>query len=255
MPARADEAIWQTEGARKRTAVQRMFGEIAPTYDLLNGLMSLSLHRRWRAFAVGKLALKPGARALDVCCGTGDFMVPLRKAVGSQGRVVGIDFCLPMLEVAKRKLFSPPPTPSPSRLQRDEEGGLALGDACQLPVRSGSFDAVSVGWGIRNVPDIDAAHRELVRVLRNGGRFVSLDMARPENPAVRVVSEFVFQKIVPKLGSLFGKTDAYTYLPKSTERFWTREQLAASMERAGLVDVGHRNLMLGNICIHWGRKP
>jgi demethylmenaquinone methyltransferase/2-methoxy-6-polyprenyl-1,4-benzoquinol methylase len=216
-----------------------MFAEIAPTYDLLNGLMSLSLHRRWRSHAVSLLALQPGDHALDVCCGTGDFMVPLREAVGERGMVAGIDFCLPMLQVARQK----------------RHPALALGDACQLPVQSESFQGVSVGWGIRNVPDIDAAHRELVRVLQPGGRFVSLDMARPGNPVVRAVSEFVFNKIVPRLGAMFGKTDAYTYLPKSTQRFWTREQLKASMESAGLVDVRHRDLMLGNICIHWGRKP
>ncbi len=215
-----------------------MFGEIAPTYDLLNGMMSLSLHHRWRAYAVSKLDLKEGGNALDVCCGTGDFMIPLKKAVGN-GIVNGVDFCLPMLEVAKPKVGA----------------HLALGDACQLPVQSERFEGVSVGWGIRNVPDIDAAHRELTRVIKPGGRFVSLDMARPNNALIRGVSEFVFNTIVPKLGTLFGKTQAYTYLPKSTQKFWSREDLKASMERAGLVDVGHRDLMFGNICVHWGRKP
>lgn len=236
----ADEVIWKTEGASKRTAVQGMFAEIAPTYDLLNGLMSLSLHHRWRAFAVRKLNLKAGDKALDVCCGTGDFMAPLRQAVGSQGFVAGIDFCLPMLEVAH---------------SRKQINALGLGDACQLPIRSESFNGVSVGWGIRNVPDIDAAHRELVRVLKPGGRFVSLDMARPRNGLLRALSEFAFHVLVPRLGSLFGKTSAYTYLPKSTQSFWTREQLAESMRSAGLVDVAFKDLMLGNICVHWGSKP
>lgn len=222
-----------------------MFAEIAPTYDLLNGLMSLSLHRRWRAFAVRQLTLKQGERALDVCCGTGDFMVPLSKRVGADGTVVGVDFCLPMLQIAKKK----------HSVLGTLHSALSLGDACQLPIRNESFDGVSVGWGIRNVPDIDAAHRELVRVLRRGGRFVSLDMARPKNRLVRATSEFVLGTVLPRLGSFFGRTEAYTYLPKSAQRFWTREQLKASMESAGLVDVRHRDLMLGNICVHWGRKP
>jgi demethylmenaquinone methyltransferase/2-methoxy-6-polyprenyl-1,4-benzoquinol methylase len=132
---------------------------------------------------------------------------------------------------------------------------LALADACVLPIRSDSFDGITVGWGIRNVPDIDAAHMEIARALKPGGRFVSLDMARPRNAAVRAVSEFVFNTLVPRLGSIFGKTEAYTYLPKSTQRFWTREQLEASMSRAGLVEVGHRDLFFGNICLHFGRKP
>ncbi len=232
------DAVWKTEGAEKRTAVQGMFADIAPTYDRLNGLISFSLHRRWRQFAVTKLGLRKGQKALDVCCGTGDFMLPLGKAVGDSGLVCGIDFCQPMLEIARKKRV----------------GDLALGDACILPVANGTFDAVSVGWGIRNVPDIDVAHRELFRVLKPGGRFVSLDMARPNNRFVRIPSEMIFNKLVPFLGSLFGKTSAYTYLPKSTQRFMTRDELKASMEAAGFTDVAYTNMMLGNICVHWGRK-
>ncbi len=235
----ADQAIWQTEGTSKRNAVQGMFAEIAPTYDLLNSVMSFRLHHRWRTYAVKKLELKPGSTALDVCCGTGDFMMPLRKAVGS-GKVFGVDFCLPMLEVAAKKLDSQT---------------LALGDACGLPVQSEKFDGVSVGWGIRNVPDIDAAHRELFRILKPKGRFVSLDMARPRNPLVRIPAEFVTNTFLPWLGAIFGKTKAYTYLPKSTQKFKTRLELKASMEAAGFTQVGFKDLFFGNICVHWGQKP
>jgi demethylmenaquinone methyltransferase/2-methoxy-6-polyprenyl-1,4-benzoquinol methylase len=133
--------------------------------------------------------------------------------------------------------------------------GLALGDACLLPVATSVVDAATVGWGIRNVPDIDAAHAEIARVLCPGGRFVSIDMAQPRNPLVRAVSKLVFNTVVPRLGALFGKTEAYRYLPKSTERFSSREQLAASMERAGLTDVRFTDLFFGNLCIHYGRKP
>ncbi|HVT12477.1 MAG TPA: bifunctional demethylmenaquinone methyltransferase/2-methoxy-6-polyprenyl-1,4-benzoquinol methylase UbiE [Fimbriimonadaceae bacterium] len=234
-----DQAIWQAEGVQKRTAVRGMFAEIAPTYDLLNSLISFRLHHRWRAFAVRKLNLKPGDRALDVCCGTGDFMRPLKKAVGAEGHVFGIDFCLPMLEIAQKKHVP---------------GSVGLGDACQLPIRAGTLNGVSVGWGIRNVPDIDEAHRELCRVLKPGGRFVSLDMAMPRARLVRAASTFTCNRFVPWLGSLFGKTQAYTYLPKSTQRFMTREELKASMEKAGFVDVGFRDLFFGNVCVHWGTK-
>lgn len=232
------EPIWSTEGAEKRSAVKRMFAEIAPVYDLLNGLMSLSLHGRWRALAVGKLNLRPGGSALDVCCGTGDFMKPLRKAVGGSGAVCGLDFCAPMLDRAKAKGF----------------GELMLGDACNLPVASESFDAVSVGWGIRNVPDIDRAHREAFRVLRPGGAFVSLDMARPRSLAGKVSGKLA-NVAVPLLGRLFGKGEAYTYLPKSTQRFMSREQLAESMRNAGFQDVGWKDMMFGNVCAIWGSKP
>ncbi len=236
----AVETIWQQEGEGKRAAVQKMFGEIAPTYDRVNGLISLSLHGRWRAFAASTLDLAEGDRALDVCCGTGDFIPHLRRAVGESGSVVGVDFCSPMLDMAS---------------QKGVDGQLSLGDACQLPFGSNRFDGVSVGWGIRNVPDIDLAHREAFRVLKPGGRFVSLDMARPTSAILRRFSEFTFHNVVPFLGSLFGKREAYTYLPKSTERFMSREELAASMDRAGFKDIRYRSLMMGNICVHWGAKP
>lgn len=249
-----ETAIWRTEGERKRAAVRGMFGSIARGYDRMNGLMSLGLHHRWRGFAVSRLALKEGGRALDVCCGTGDFMLPLRRAVGPEGRVVGVDFCLPMLDGAREKLDrgsnpenSPLPTP---------HSPLALGDACRLPIGSGLFDAVSVGWGLRNVPDLDAALKEAHRVLKPGGRFVSLDMARPRNPLVRWMAEFALRRALPILGKLLRLDgDAYAYLPESTLRFASREALAAAMTRSGFEDVAYRDLMLGNLCVHWGRKP
>jgi demethylmenaquinone methyltransferase/2-methoxy-6-polyprenyl-1,4-benzoquinol methylase len=233
------DAPWLAEGRDKREAVQRMFAKIAPSYDLCNSLMSLRMHRRWRAAAVAKLHLKQGDRVADVCCGTGDFFMPLRRAIGADGVLVGVDFCLPMLELAN---------------QKDEAAGRAVGDAGCLPLRSESVDAVTVGWGIRNVPDIDLAHREIWRVLKPGGRFVSIDMALPSNSLVRAGSRVMSEKVLPRLGALFGNREAYTYLPKSTERFKTREELKASMEASGFVAVGHQDLFFGNICMHWGTK-
>ena len=251
------QAIWQTEGERKRAAVRGMFGSIARGYDRMNGLMSLGLHHRWRGFAVSRLALESGERALDVCCGTGDFMLPLRKAVGPQGQVVGVDFCLPMLEGAAEKIADCGLwTAAPRSIVQSPQSTLALGDACRLPVATGVFDTVSVGWGLRNVPDLNAALAEAARVLKAGGRFVSLDMARPRSPLVRWGAEFTLRRVLPFLGRLFRlEGEAYAYLPESTLRFASRETLAAAMERAGLVDVAYRDLMLGNLCVHWGRKP
>lgn len=234
------DAIWEAEGREKRAAVQAMFGRIAPSYDLLNSLISFRLHGRWRGYAASLLNLKPGDTALDVCCGTGDFVGPLRRLVGAQGSVVGLDFCAPMLAVARQK-----------GVRADS---LVLADACCLPVADGSVDGVTVGWGIRNVPDLDLAHREIARVLRPGGRFVSIDMASPRNGLVRRVSTWMFNTMVPRLGSLFGQREAYTYLPKSTQRFSTREELIDSMQRAGLVKCGWKDLMLGNVCVHWGER-
>lgn len=218
-----------------------MFAEIAPTYDFANSVMSLRAHGRWRAEAVDLLGLQPGENALDVCCGTGDFTGPLRRAVGPTGAVVGLDFCLPMLEIAAGKVPG--------------QATLGLGDACRLPVRSGSVDGVTVGWGIRNTPDIDQAHAEAFRVLRPGGRFVSVDMAVPRTKLARRASGAVSRYLLPLLGSLLGKRKAYTYLPKSTESFLSREALAESMRRAGFTDVVWSDRMFGNVCIHFGRKP
>jgi demethylmenaquinone methyltransferase / 2-methoxy-6-polyprenyl-1,4-benzoquinol methylase len=237
MATEIDERIWLNEGERKRKAVREMFSEIAPRYDFLNSLMSFSLHRRWRAYAVSQLHLRPGDTALDVCCGTGDFLLEAKKIVG--GKAFGIDFCRPMLDRAANKVSAP----------------LGVGDACSLPVQDSSVNAVTVGWGIRNVPDIDAAHREIARVLKPGGRFVSLDMARPRNGIMRAICGFMFKSVVPRVGAIFGASKAYTYLPRSTEMFWSREDLCASMERAGLTEVTFKDLFFGNICAHFGRKP
>jgi demethylmenaquinone methyltransferase/2-methoxy-6-polyprenyl-1,4-benzoquinol methylase len=226
------------EGDDKRRFVQGMFSEIAPSYDLLNSLMTMRLHRRWRRLAVAALELAEGQDALDVCCGTGDFMIPLRRAVGGAGRVVGVDFCAPMVQIARRKLGS--------------ESSLLVGDACSMPFASDSFDAVTVGWGLRNVPDLALALKEIRRVLRPGGKFVTLDMARPMNRWVGRVSEVAFHRAVPALGRLFGKGTAYKYLPKSAERFVSREQMSTAMNEAGFVEVRHRDFGAGNVCMHWG---
>jgi demethylmenaquinone methyltransferase/2-methoxy-6-polyprenyl-1,4-benzoquinol methylase len=235
----AAQQPWNRTGEQKRAYVRRMFAEISPTYDLLNSAMSLRLHHRWRADAVGYLNLNQGDIAADLCCGTGDFGRPLRRAVGDQGRIIGLDFCQPMLEIAKRK-------PGDMR--------LALADAADLPLRSNSVDAITVGWGLRNVPDLDGALREAFRSLKSGGTFVSVDMAKPRHAPARLLGGIAFHGLVPLLGSLFGKREAYTYLPKSTERFASREEIAQAMRAVGFREVGWRDRFFGNICIHWGRK-
>ena len=232
-------APWKVQGEEKRAAVRQMFAEVAPTYDLVNSLMCLGLHRKWRREAVRAIGLSKGDSAIDVCSGTGDFLVPLSAAVGSAGRVVGVDFCLPMLTKASDKLEGPL---------------LSVGDAGRLPVRSNSFDGLTVGWGLRNVPDVSAALFEAARVLCPGGRMVSLDMARPRSAFVGRISEWVFHRVVPFIGRVFGKSEAYTYLPKSTLQFLSREEMKAAMERAGFQKVQWRDYFFGNVCMHWGIK-
>jgi demethylmenaquinone methyltransferase/2-methoxy-6-polyprenyl-1,4-benzoquinol methylase len=199
------------------------------------------MHYRWRAIAASKLELSTGDSVLDLCCGTGSFIRSLRRLVGNDGAVIGIDFCMPMIGVAARR--------SPRQAQ------YVLGDALALPLPNESLDGVTVGWGIRNLADVDGGHREIYRVLKSGKRFASVDMAQPTNPIVLAISRSLFMKAVPTLGALFGKKQAYQYLTESTERFKTRAELVKSMTEAGFVEVGWQNLMFGNICIHWGLKP
>lgn len=217
-----------------------MFAEIAPSYDRVNGLLSFNLHHSWRRAAVKAIEVAPGERVLDLCCGTGDFASVLAERVGASGGVVGLDFCLPMLQVAVGKGV------------RSALWGLA--DACRLPLGDAQFDAVTVGWGLRNVPELDSALAEAARVLRPGGRFATLDMAKPETPVFGPLAEAGFHVAAPMVGRWVGHSDAYTYLPKSTERFVSRAELRRRMERVGFVRVRQRSFCFGNVCLMWGVK-
>lgn len=238
-PPAVPEEPWTHQGEVKRRSVQSIFDEIAPSYDLLNRLISLNFDRSWRRKAVSLLALRPGDCAVDLCCGTGDFFPHIRKKI-QHGLLIGIDFSAPMLDRAAPK---------------DQEARRILGDATAIPLASASAQAVTVGWGIRNVPDMDLAHREIFRILKPSGQFVSVDMAVPQNPLIARISTWVFRTVVPRLGGLLSNTTAYRYLPESTQRFYSREQLKASMEAAGFTKVQYINKFFGNICIHFGQKP
>lgn len=233
------QAPWLAQGQAKEEAVQSIFSKVSGTYDLVNSLMSLRLHHRWRAQAVDLLQLQPGQSVLDVCCGTGSFFDPITKAVGDDGTVVGIDFCQPMLEIARQKF--------------GDSIQLILGDACALPIQSNLFDGVTVGWGLRNVSQLDQCLSEICRVLKPGGRFVTIDMARPQGQ-IGAISEKICHAIVPILGAAVGKKEAYTYLNQSTLQFASREELARRMELAGFEEIEYHDLFGGNICIHLGRK-
>ncbi|MDI9641223.1 bifunctional demethylmenaquinone methyltransferase/2-methoxy-6-polyprenyl-1,4-benzoquinol methylase UbiE [Kamptonema cortianum] len=230
-----EKRTWQKQGQEKRTAVREMFAEIAETYDHANSIMTLRQHGKWRERAVAKLRLSSGDSALDICCGTGDFLLPLRHAVGSNGVLVGIDFCRPMLELARQKT--------------DAATQLYVADACDLPLASSSFDAVTVGWGLRNVPDISKALAEVARVTKPGGRFVCLDMSRPTG-FIGKIGERVCHLMLPLLGKKLGKADAYEYLPKSTLSFATKDELTSLLQAAGFSSVTTKDIMFGNVCMH-----
>lgn len=216
-----------------------MFETIAPGYDRLNGVLSLGNHHRWRALAVATLELNPGDTAVDACCGTGDFLTPLQRAVGETGAVAGFDFALPMLQRSVAKGLPP----------------VALGDACAMPVGSGVADGFTVGWGLRNVSDLHAALAEAHRILKPGGRFAALDTMVPGSALLRGASRVGFGLGSRALGVVTGQRDAYAYLPESTGSFATPEELVRLLGETGFEDAAWRALMLQNVVLLTAVKP
>ena len=213
--------------------VRRMFDRIAPVYDAMNRTMTAGLDRRWRRITVDEV-VKPGDRVLDVCCGTGDLAIAARDH--RAGEVVGLDFSEAMLERARRKA-------------PDLE--WVRGDALELPFGDASFDAATVGFGVRNVEDLGLALRELRRVLRPGGRLGILEITEPQGrlaPFYRVW----FDLAIPKLGRVLPGGDAYTYLPASVRRFPHPEALADLLAANGFADVRFRRFAGGIVALHVG---
>ena len=220
--------------------VRDMFDRISPSYDRMNLLMSMGRDGRWRRLGVRASRAQPGDAALDVCCGTGDFAVELRRAVGPSGRVVGLDFSPQMLAVARRKC---------SAVEWQQ------GDALALPFADGEFAAACVGFGVRNLSDHRRGFAEMARVVRPGGRVVCLEMSTPPAP-IRPFSQLWTDHGVPVLGRIVAHDpEAYRYLPASVHRFPSAPELAEIMREAGLVDVGYRRLMMGVVALHVGKVP
>jgi demethylmenaquinone methyltransferase/2-methoxy-6-polyprenyl-1,4-benzoquinol methylase len=219
-----------------------MFDRIAGVYDLMNTAMTVGLHHRWRRRAADRAELTTGDTALDVCCGTGDLALELLSRVGPSGRVVGCDFSEPMLELARRKAA-----------ERGAEGiEFGWADALELPYGDAEFDAVTVGFGVRNLADLERGLREMARVLRPSGRLVILEITQPHRPPLSTFYSFWFDRLVPLLGSLAGDRDAYSYLPDSVKRFPAPEGLAELMDAAGLEAIRWTVLAGGIIAIHSG---
>ena len=234
-----------------------MFDRIAGVYDRMNRVMTAGLDRRWRERAVERAELGPGDAALDVCCGTGDLAFELARRVGPDGRVVGCDFSERMLELARAKdeelrLGGGPET-------NGSRSGLApvefeWADALDLPYADESFDAVTVGFGVRNLADLEAGLEELTRVLKPGGRLVILEITQPQRPPLSTFFSLWFDRAVPVLGRLAGDSAAYTYLPESVRTFPGPERLGELMDGAGLRRIRWLLLAGGIIAIHAGVK-
>ncbi|MCC7491666.1 MAG: bifunctional demethylmenaquinone methyltransferase/2-methoxy-6-polyprenyl-1,4-benzoquinol methylase UbiE [Fimbriimonadaceae bacterium] len=222
-----------------------MFGQIAPTYDLLNSLLSLNIHKRWRPVAVRATHLRPGDRVLDLATGTADLALLLARVVGPWGLVVGADNCAPMLRLGQTK-----------GRQRAAALQFALGTADRLPFADGSFDAVTMGFALRNVPDRERCLREMARVTRSGGWVVNLDLTRPRGALLGAGYRFYQNALMPTVGGwISGRREAYRYLPESIQAFPPPEQIAATFAAAGLESVSWQSLTCGLATVHRGRKP
>jgi demethylmenaquinone methyltransferase / 2-methoxy-6-polyprenyl-1,4-benzoquinol methylase len=222
--------------------VNRMFDRVASRYDALNSVMTAGLHHRWRERAAERAELGPADAALDVCCGTGDFALALAGRVAPGGSVVGCDFSEPMLDLAREKAAA------------HGASGVRFewADALSLPYDAGRFDAVTVGFGVRNLADLDRGLREMARVLRPGGRLVVLEITQPTRPPLSTFYSLWFDRVVPLLGSLSSEPEAYSYLPESVRSFPSPRELAAMMDAVGFERIRWTLLAGGIIAIHSG---
>lgn len=230
----------RTEGEVEHSrAVRAMFGGIAGRYDLLNHLLSANTDKRWRRRVRNRLEsvlADSGALVLDVACGTGDLAIELQR--GSDARIIGTDFCRPMLDIAKSK-----------------EPGIPFveGDALSLSYPDSTFDAVSIAFGLRNLANFEAGLCEFRRVLKPGGRLVILEFSSPVLPGFRGLFRIYFNKVLPRVGGLVsGERGAYEYLPDSVSKFPDQKGLSTMMEAAGFTEVEFTNLTGGIAAIHAG---
>lgn len=238
MPALA-QAPAATE---KRQYVRGMFSAIAPSYDLLNRMLSLSIDRSWRRKAVARLGweARPDGVYLDACAGTLDLSAELARQPRFRGRVVATDFALPMLRLGAKKSGAKTIDP-------------AVADTLQLPLADRSVDGAIVGFGVRNLVDLDAGIAELTRVLKPGARLVILDCCMPPSALMRALYLFYFRRLLPVVGRLVsGHPTAYSYLPDSVMEFASPAELCRRMTVAGLSNPSSQLLTGGIVAVTWG---
>ncbi len=225
--------------------VREMFSHISPKYDFLNHFLSINIDKSWRRLVSKKLKNvldRKDAVVLDVACGTGDLSVELQT--NATAKIIGTDFCRPMLEIAAGK---------------NEKENVSIpyieADALALPFADRSFDAVTIAFGLRNLANWEDGLGELLRVLKSGGKLVVLEFSSPVIPGFRQIFQFYFKDILPKIGGIFsGSRGAYEYLSESVSRFPDQKNLAKMMRETGFSDVEYKNLTGGIAAIHIGTR-
>ena len=259
--------------------IKNLFSAIARYYDFLNSLLSLKRDKMWRRETVKASDVEPTSKVLDVCTGTGELALAYADKIAAEGFVIGSDFCFEMLVIGDQKVKTGSGEQKRGRLEEGKDGGSNLptfqpssptpstlpppsgpcflaADTLILPFLDNTFDVVSVGFGIRNVSDLEMGIREMTRVAAPGGRIVILEFTQPVNPLFRSLYYFYFTKILPFIGNLISrsKDDAYGYLPRSVMKFPDCDALKQVMEQCGLTDVRFHRKTFGIVAIHVGKK-
>ncbi|KGP73009.1 demethylmenaquinone methyltransferase [Pontibacillus yanchengensis] len=230
----------------KSERVHHVFEKIYNRYDLMNSIISFQRHKAWRKDVMKKMQVHSGDQALDVCCGTGDWTIALSEEVGNKGRVVGLDFSQNMLSVGRKKKQE-------LSLKNTE---FIHGDAMNLPFEDNEFDFVTIGFGLRNVPDYMTVLKEMARVVKPGGKVVCLETSQPTAMGFRQAYYFYFRYIMPAFGRLFAKSyDEYAWLHESAKDFPGREELRKMFQDAGLSPVEVKSYTGGVAAMHMGEKP
>src|SRR3989440_12845808 len=234
------------ETGSKRTYVQRLFGRIARIYDPMNRLMSFGLDQRWRAFAARYLALGTGELGLDLRAGTADLSLAVIRRSGPGTRMIGMDITPEMLEIGHKKIV---------RLGLQDRIELRIGDAENIALPDNSVDGCCSAFTVRNLTDIEQGFREMLRVVRPGGRVVCLEISHPPGKIFGALFYFYFYKLAPLFGTILGKAfEEYNYLPNSLTTFPKAPRLKTIMEEVGWSDVRFYRLNGGIVAVHVGTK-
>lgn len=229
----------------KRKQIQEMFSEIAPRYDFLNRLLSFGTDQKWRRIAVEKAEIPHGGKLLDIAAGTGDVAFMALKVYKGEMTATGIDFSQPMIDIARAKAL---------KLGFSKKASFINASAESIPFESSSFNATTIAFGIRNVVDMPRALKEMHRVLKPSGRCVILEFSNPEGSFFGAIYRFYFLKLLPFIGGVFSKKDAYRYLPDSVFEFPAPEEFSSLMKQAGFKKVDIYNLTFGIAKVYVGVK-